>query len=45
MKFNELIEIVMLYVVHYSVTKSCLTLYNPMDYRMADFAVLHCLPE
>ena len=45
MKFNELIEIVMLYVVHYSVTKSCPTLYNPMGYSMTDLAVLHCLPE
>ena len=45
MKFNKLIEIIMLYVVHYSVTKSCPTLYNPMGYSMTDFAVLHCLPE
>ena len=28
-----------------SVTKSCLTLYNPMDYSTPGFPVLHCLPE
>ena len=28
-----------------SVTKSCLTVYNPMDCSMPDFPVLHCLLE
>ena len=28
-----------------SVTQSCLTLCEPMDYRMPGFPILHCLPE
>ena len=28
-----------------SVTKSCLTLCDPMDCKLPDFPVLHCLPE
>ena len=36
---------VSLFIVHFSVAKSCLTLWNPMDCSMSGFPVLHHLLE
>ena len=46
-RLNSIMHVfyVSLFIVHFSVAKSCLTLWNPVDCSMPGFPVLHHLPE